>query len=345
MKMRAAVLVELGKPLEIMDNVQIPTLKTGQILVRIIHTGICHSQLMEVSGKRGEDPWIPHLLGHEATAEVIKIGDAVTKVAPSDFVVLTWIKSSGIQATCAQYQAGDLVINSGAVTTFSEYSVVSENRCVPLPEGVPFDIGSLFGCAVMTGAGIVMNTMQPKSQSSMAVFGIGGIGLSAVIAAKIHQCNPIIAVDVEETKLELAASFGATELINASKIDPVTEIQKLSNNQGLDFAVEAAGRTQTIEQAFSVVRRNGGYCVFASHPQQGEKICIDPYELICGKRLEGSWGGNSQPERDIPKFARLYNEGKLPLELLITDRYKLEQINLALDDMKAHRVGRALIDL
>ncbi len=341
--MKAAVLVQTGQPLEVMDGIELPALETGQVLTRIHYTGVCHSQLMEVSGKRGDDPWLPHLLGHEASATVVDIGPGVTKVKPGDPVVLTWIKSKGLQASGAKYQCGELTINSGAVTTFNEYSVVSENRCVAIPKDIPLDIASLFGCAVMTGAGIVTNTLKPPAGSSLVVYGVGGIGLSALMAAKVHQCNPIIAVDVSDDKLKQATEFGATHTVNAKNEDPVAAIRVLTNDLGTEFAVESAGLAHTIEQAFNSVRKGGGYCVFASHPASGEKVCLDPFDMICGKRIEGSWGGDSNPDEDIPLYAELYLQGKMPLEKLITHRYSLDQINKALEDMKANLVGRALL--
>jgi S-(hydroxymethyl)glutathione dehydrogenase/alcohol dehydrogenase len=153
----------------------------------------------------------------------------------------------------------------------------------------------------------------------------------------------VIVIDVSADKLVLASSFGATHTIDASTSDPVNEIRALTGGLGVDYAVEASGQVKVIEQAFASIRRGGGVCVFASHPEHGKTISIDPYELICGKQIRGSWGGSSNPDRDIPMFAQLYLEGKLPLEKLITKRYKLEEINEALDDLEHHRVGRPLI--
>jgi S-(hydroxymethyl)glutathione dehydrogenase/alcohol dehydrogenase len=236
-------------------------------------------------------------------------------------------------------------VNAGAVTTFNEYALVSENRIVPLPAGVPLDVAVLFGCAVPTGAGIITNDLRPAPGSSIAIFGLGGIGMSALMATMLFECAKVIAIDVSADKLALAASFGATHTINAMRADPVSEIQALTGALGVDYAVEASGQVCVIEQAFASVRRGGGVCVFASHPEHGKQIAIDPYELICGKQIRGSWGGSSNPDRDIPMFAKLYLEGRLPLEKLITKRYQLEAINEALDDLEHNRVGRPLIQI
>jgi S-(hydroxymethyl)glutathione dehydrogenase/alcohol dehydrogenase len=262
-------------------------------------------------------------------------------------VVLGWIKGSGLECGGVRYRCDNLPqkINAGGVTTFNEYALVSENRVVPLPEGVPLDIAVLFGCAVPTGAGIITNDLRPIVGSSIAVFGLGGIGMSALMATMLFKCAKVIAIDVSADKLALARSFGATHTIDASTSDPINEIRALTDDLGVDYAVEASGQVKVIEQAFKSIRRGGGVCVFATHPEEGKTMSIDPYELICGKQIRGSWGGGSNPDRDIPMFAQLYLEGKLPLEKLITKRYPLEAINEALDDLENHRIGRPLIEI
>lgn len=336
------MLEKLDEPL-VVRGIELPDLRPGQILVRIAYSGVCHSQLMEAKGRRGPDRFLPHLLGHEATGTVEAIGAGVTKVNIGDRVVLGWIKGSGIDAGSTVFTHGAERINAGAVTTFSELTVVSENRCVPLPEGVPMDVGVLFGCAVPTGAGIVTNTLQPHDGSTIAVFGLGGIGMSALMATQLFKCSRVIAVDIEQQKLDLALSFGAADIVNGTNHDPVEAIRNLTGGIGVDYSIEAAGLTRTIEQAFNSVRKGGGRCVFASHPESGAKITLDPHDLISGKRIEGSWGGACDPDRDIPRFAELYRAGKLPLEKLITRRYTLDQVNDALDDLEHRRVGRPLV--
>jgi S-(hydroxymethyl)glutathione dehydrogenase/alcohol dehydrogenase len=300
---------------------------------------------MEVRGKRGEDPYLPHLLGHEGSGTVAEVGAKVTKVIPGDRVILGWIKGEGIDVPGTKYQYGDKIINAGGVTTFSDYAVVSENRCTKLPDGVPLDIAVLFGCALPTGAGIVMNRIRPEKGSTMAIFGLGGVGLSALMASGLFGCSAVIAVDVEEDKLKLAKEFGATHTVNSTRQDPVQEILHITGRKGADYSVEAAGLSKSIESAFRSVRKFGGLCVFASHPPAGAKIELDPYDLICGRRIEGSWGGSSSPDKDIPLLAGLYLEGKLPLEKMLSARYPLEGINQALDDLENRKIVRALIEM
>ena len=345
--MKAAVLTKLNKPLNILSDIEYSSPGPGQVLVKLAYSGVCHSQLMEMRGRRGPDAYLPHLLGHEGSGQVVEIGEGVTKVNLGELVILGWIKGSGLEGGPVQYCCNSLSkkINAGGVTTFNEYALVSENRLVPLPEGVPMDIAVLFGCAVPTGAGIITNDLLPVAGSSVAVFGLGGIGMSALMATMLFNCDKVIAIDVSEDKLEMARSFGATHIINSSQADPVEYIQSITDGIGVDYAVEASGQVRVIEQSFESIRREGGICVFASHPEIGKRISIDPYELICGKQIRGSWGGNSDPDRDIPKFAQLYLEGKLPLDKLITKRYSLDSINEALEDLENHRVGRPLIEI
>lgn len=341
--MKAAVLYELGRPLVVEDGIEVPSLERGQVLVRVFYSGVCHSQLMEARGKRGPDPHLPHLLGHEGSGVVEAIGEGVTKIKIGDRVILGWIKGTGLDASGTFYKRGTEIINAGSVTTFNEQAVVSENRCVKLPEGLPLDIAVLCGCAIPTGAGILTNTIEPAVGSTIAIFGLGGIGLSALMASQLYECTQVIAVDVEDAKLELAKELGATSIVNSGQVDPVAAIMNLTGGRGVDYSIEAAGRTDTIEQAFRAVRDQGGRCVFASHPEFGRKIRLDPFDLICGKRIEGNWGGSCYPDRDIPRFVELYKSRKLPLEKLVTRRYTLDQINEALEDLEYRRVGRPLI--
>jgi len=343
--LKAAVLVECGAPLRILDDIEAPAPARGQVFVALSHSGICHSQLMEVRGRRGPDPYLPHLLGHEGAGTVIAVGEGVTKVAAGDRVVLGWIKGEGLDAPGATYRWRDMTLNAGGVTTFNTHALVAENRCYRLPEGISGDVAVLFGCAVPTGAGIALNELKPQAGASAAVFGMGGIGLTAVMALAGAGCAPVIAVDVVREKLDLALECGAAAAIDASQQDPVAAIRELTGGRGADYAIDAAGRARTIEQAFDSVRKFGGLCVFASHPPAGELIRLDPHDLISGKVIRGSWGGATNPERDIPRFAEMYRTGKLPLERLLRDRYPLEDVDAALTALESGRSLRPLLEL
>ena len=343
MKISAAILEQINQPLAIYHDIETPQLKAGQVLVKMHYAGLCHSQLMESRGGRGEDKYLPHMLGHEGIGEVVELGAAVNKVAVGDQVVLGWIKGEGLDAGGSVYQQGQRVINAGAVTTFSNYAVVSENRLVTLPNNFNQKTAVLLGCALPTGAGIVLNQLQPKAESSVVVFGLGGIGLSALLALNHFSPKQVIAFDVEENKLALAKELGATHTYLANDAGIAQFFSEFPN--GVDYAVEAAGQVDTIETAFSLIKRGGGQCIFASHPKSGEKISLDPFELICGKHIQGSWGGASKPDQDIPILVDIINKYQLPVEKLLSNEYSLEQINIALDDLAERKIIRALIKL
>lgn len=343
--MKAAVLFETGKPLRILDDVEVPALLPGQVEVEIAYSGVCHSQLMEVRGKRGEDKFLPHLLGHEATGIVRAIGEGVSKVSPGNKVILGWIRGTGLEAAGAKYKWQGTHLNSGGITTFSERSIVSENRLTRLPEGLPMDLGVLFGCAIPTGAGLVLNEISIKPEHTVLIIGIGGIGAITLMYAKCKNPKTLIAVDVNPEKRKAALQLGATHALDGSRDDILDQIRILTDGKGADFCLDAAGRTSTIELAFNAARRQGGQCVFASHPEAGHLISIDPFELVNGKQIKGSWGGNTAPDKDLPHFYKMSVDNKLPLATMITRRYSLDKINDALDDLEAGVVMRPLLEI
>jgi len=344
MKTLAAILEQLNKPLGIRE-LTIPDLRLGQVLVEVAYSGVCHSQLLEVRGKRGEDKYLPHTLGHEGSGVVLEIADGVKKVKPGDRVVLSWIKGNGADVPSTVYQSTQGPVNSGAISTFMRQTVTCESRVTPIRDAMPLREAALLGCAIPTGAGIILNTARVRPGSSVAVFGVGGIGLSVVLAADLVHATTIIAVDVFDHKLEQARQVGATHLINARQQDPLVTILEITEGHGVDYAIEAAGQRETMETAFQVVRDNGGLCVLAGNLPHGERISLDPFDLIKGKRIVGTWGGESRLDRDISLYVDLYLAGKLMLDALITHEYRLEDINQAFDDLEHGKVGRALIEM
>jgi S-(hydroxymethyl)glutathione dehydrogenase/alcohol dehydrogenase len=338
---RAAVLVKVGQPLELMD-LEIPALAPGQVLVKILYSGVCRSQLMEVRGNRGEDRWIPHLLGHEGSGIVVEVGGGVTKIKQGDEVILGWLKGRGLESLGVKYKSNDLIINSGAVATFANYAVVSENRVVKKPKTLSFDAAVLFGCALPTGVGMVLNELKPSKSSTVIILGLGGIGFSSLIAAIAIGVKKIIAVDISQEKLDMASKLGAHFTINTSdqnfrgKLNPII-------GEGADYCIESCGRSSTIELGFSLIRPLGGRLLFASHPPEGDLITLRPHDLISGKQIAGSWGGSSRPDTDVPEIFALLSRNDIALDALFTKRYKLEQINQALMDLESGNAFRPLI--
>ena len=343
MKTTAAILVELGKPLELAD-IDIPALKPGQCLIEVAFSGVCHTQVGEARGHRGEDKFLPHCLGHEGSGYVREVGPGVTRVKPGDAVILSWIKASGMDVPGCVYEWNGRKVNAGGITTFSNFSVIAENRLTVIPEGLSLRHAALIGCAVPTGAGVVFNTAQPKPGQSVVVFGVGGIGNCAVAAASVSGCVPVIAVDINPDKLALAKKFGATHTIDSKQSDAVAEIQKLVKG-GVDFAIEATGVPAVMRQALACVRQQGGTAVVIGNAKFGDKLELDPRELNMGKRLLGTWGGDNVPDRDYPRYARLMASGKLDLEPLLGKSYSLAEVNAALDDLEHGRAARPLIQM
>jgi S-(hydroxymethyl)glutathione dehydrogenase/alcohol dehydrogenase len=339
------VLSAIGKPLEVVGLTH-GRLATGQVLVEVAFSGVCRSQLLEVHGLRGPDRFLPHTLGHEGSGVVIETGEGVGKVRTGDHVILTWIKGSGTEAGGTVYIASDgRKVNSGPVSTFLRRAVVSENRVVKIPAGVPLKEAALLGCALPTGAGAVLNTARVKAGETVAVFGLGGVGLSVVLGAKLAHAGMVVAVDVSEQKLELAKRLGATHVVNASRTDPVSGVRSLTGGKGADYAIEAVGRKETMEAAYAAAREGGGLAVIAGNLPTGEKISIDPMSLVRGKRIAGTWGGETDPDRDIPLYADRWLAGELELSALITHTYPLAAVNDALEELATGKVGRAILDM
>jgi len=308
MKTKAAILVETRKPLEVVE-LEVPALREGQLLVKILHSGICGTQLMEIDGKKGVDKWLPHCLGHEATASVVDRHESVKKLGIDEKVVLSWIKGKGMDAGGCSYLWNGTTVNAGPVTTFQEYAVISENRATKLDK-----IGSdaayvLLGCAAPTGMGAVVNVLKGKRDHSIAVLGAGGIGICAILMARDIGMYPIISVDTSDDRLALAKSAGAHILINPRK----TRISKLilaEVKNGLDFCVEATGNKAVIEDLMGCIKPRSGKAVIVGNVSHGEVVNISPAEFNAGKSLLGTWGGNSEPDRDMSSFFKIIERHK-----------------------------------
>lgn len=343
MKTYAALLVQTATPLEVVE-ILIPALNPGQVLVEIAYSGVCGTQVMEARGLKGEDKWVPHCLGHEGTGTVLEIGSSVTKVKPGDRVVLSWIKGSGIDAGGAVYGWGDRKVNAGAVTTFQRHAVVSENRLTLVPQELSMELAVLLGCAAPTGMGAVYNVLKMKAGESIAIFGTGGIGLNACVAAALGGSHPIIAVDPSPTRRALAKLYGASHVIDPANSDTVQEIKSIVPG-GVDLAVEASGISDVMDQAINSTRQQGGRAVVIGNAKHGSVLKLNPSVFNQGKSLMGTWGGDSVPDRDYGRYGRLLSTGRFPVRELLSKPYSLKNVNSALDDLEAGHVGRPLIDM
>jgi S-(hydroxymethyl)glutathione dehydrogenase/alcohol dehydrogenase len=340
--MKAAILVEQKKPL-IIDDIQLPDkLEYGQVLVRVMSSGICGSQIGEIDGVKGVDKFLPHLLGHEGGGVVEKIGAGVTKVKLGDHVVMHWRKGVGIEAATPQYQWGDKKVNAGWVTTFNEYAVISENRLTAIPKEVDFETAALLGCAVTTGFGVVNNDAKLKIGESVAVFGVGSVGINIIQGAALVSAHPIIAIDLYDHKLEQAKKFGATHVINAVKEDVAAEIIKIVGGQGVDVAIDNTGNPQVVELAYEMTAANGR-TVLVGVLDKKHKVSLYTLPLHFEKKFFGSHGGDSFPTVDIPNYLKLIRTAKAKVKEIVTHRFSLGNINQALDELRKGQIGKCII--
>lgn len=340
--MKAAILERQQAPLVVADDVEIPLLGVGHVLVKIAYSGICGKQLEEISGRRGADPFLPHLLGHEGAGTVEEIGPGVRKVKPADHVVLHWMKGSGIDAVPASFSRNGSKINAGCVTTFSEYTVASENRLTPVLADLELDVAALLGCAVTTGLGIVFNNAALKPGQSIAVFGIGGVGLNVLQGAALVSAYPIVAIDVQEHKLKQASAFGATHAFNMARCDPSTILHTALGGRPFDVVVDTTGQRDVRQMAYDLTSPTG-VTVLAGVPHHQDRLHIDSFPLHFGRRIVGSHGGDTRPDVDIPRAIQLYRLGKLKLKEQITHCFALAEINAAIACVQQGRVGRCLV--
>jgi len=340
--MQAAVLSKFNDNLNLFE-VKIPKLKYGQVLVQIRYSGICRSQLMEIEGGRDNRKWLPHLLGHEASGIIEEIGPGVKKVKKGDQVILTWIKSKGIDAKTANFNYKNKKINSGKVTTFSNYSIVSESRVVKKPKSISLKDSVLLGCSLSTGMGMVLNESEISSKNKVVLIGLGGIGLGVLIALKHKKIKNIIVIDNDMKKLSIAKKLGIKNFFYNLNKETIKKIFKEFKN-GADICYECAGSVKTIEYGLDVISEKGRIH-FASHPNKKDKISINPHDLIKGKIITGSWGGSVRPDIDFIRFSKILNGINSNLDFISSKIYKLKNINDAIDDFKRKKIFRPIVKM
>jgi alcohol dehydrogenase len=363
MRIRAAVLRAIGlsppyarsRPLDILDLDLAPPGR-AEVLVRIAAAGLCHSDLSVIDGSRPRP--VPMALGHEAAGVVEALGDGVTDLSVGDHVVLVFVPSCGRCSPCAAGRpalcepgarangAGTLL--SGArrlsfkaepvnhhlgVSAFADHAVVARESCVKIDPELPLDLAALFGCAVLTGVGAVINTARVEPGASVAVVGLGGVGLSTVLGAKLAGARQIVAVDLSDDKLAFAQKLGATDAVNAASPDAVEAIRALTGD-GVEVAFDMAGAVPALELAYAITAR-GGTTVTAGLPHPGKRMALAPVTLVAEERtLKGSYIGSAAPLRDVPRLIALFKAGKLPVDALMTHRLKLDEINEGFDRLR-----------
>lgn len=372
MKTRAAILHEIGRsapyvksrPLTI-EEIELDPPGEGEVLIRMGAAGLCHSDLSVINGDRPRP--VPMALGHEASGIVEECGPGVTDLKPGDHVVMAFVPSCGHCEPCmggrpalcepgaVANTAGTLI--SGArrihwkgkevhhhmgVSAFAEHAVMSRNSLVKVDKSLPLDQAALFGCAVMTGVGAVVNTGQVSPGSTVAVIGLGGVGLNALLGAKVSGAREIIAIDLQDSKLQLARQLGATQAFNAGDARCVDAVREATKG-GVDFAFEMAGSVKAMDVAYRVTRR-GGTTVSAglSHPQHD--FALKHVTLVAEERcIKGSYVGSCVPLRDIPRYIALYQQGLLPVDRLMSGTIGLDDINRGFDELAQGSVIRQMI--
>ena len=271
--MKAAILIKQRQPL-VIDEVTLPdSLEIGQVLVKIHFSGICGSQLGEINGSKGEDHYLPHLLGHEASGKVIEIGPGVSHVKKGDTVVLHWRKGLGIQSAPPKYSWQGKPLNAGWITTFNEYAIVSENRVTAIPKDSDLEVAALFGCAVTTGFGVITNNAKLQIGESVVVFGAGGVGLNMIQAAALVSAYPIIAVDRFDSRLSLAKDCGATHVINSLKEDATQAINQISEQSGIDCFIDNTGNPEIINLGYRITK-NQGRVILVGVPSKNNNVTL-----------------------------------------------------------------------
>lgn len=343
--MKAAILVEQRKPL-VIDEVELPqTLEVGQVLVKIHYSGICGSQLGEIDGAKGEDKFLPHLLGHEASATVMETGPGVKHVKSGDTVVLHWRKGLGIEGAPPNYKWRGNKLNAGWIATFNEYAIVAENRMTAIPSDSNLEVAALFGCAVTTGFGVIENNAKVRIGESVVVFGAGGVGLNIVQAANLVGAYPVIAVDLFDNRLALAKEMGATHLINSKTQDAKVEIEKILGVNNLDQFIDNTGQPSIIEMGYQITK-SVGKVTLVGVPKKGNNIHIYSLPLHFGKLIAGSQGGEAVPNIDIPRYLSMYRNKRIELSNIITKKISIDEINQGIEMIRDGTIaGRLFIKL
>lgn len=331
--MKAAVLTAINAPLEIAE-VWPDELQYGQVLVRVLASGICGAQLQEIRGEKGNAKHLPHLLGHEGAGMVEKVGLGVARVKPGDKVVMHWRQGRGIESPFPQYIFRGDFITSGRVTTLSEYSICSENRLTPVPVDTPTDLCALLGCGLSTALATIETEAQIKMGESLLIIGCGGLGANMIRAARMRSVTPITVCDVREEKEPLAMSLGADRFARGMNL-----------KGAYDVIIDTAGSGQMMTFALRHLAPSGRYIMLG---QPRDEVGISqPFHMFegTGKTIKATQGGGFMPSDDIPRYVTLYRSGLLKLDGIITHRLKLDDVNKGVDLVRNGQASRVLIEM
>lgn len=334
--MKSAVLERIDHPLVIRD-VELTDLKVGQVLVKILVSGLCGAQLHEIRGHKGNAKFLPHLMGHEGCGIVESVGPGVTTVKVGDKVVMHWRPGTGIEAPFPSYVLDGKSMSSGKVTTLSEYSIVSENRVTTVPDDTPPELCAILGCALTTAMGIIDNEVDLKFGESVAVVGCGGVGLNLLQGASMKSACPIYAVEKNFNKKELCFTAGATTFV-----DDIAAI-----DEKVDVIIDTTGIPEVISACVSKLSGKGRM-ILVGQPAPGRGVeVMNAVNLFSGigQTIKATQGGKTNPTEDIPRYVRMHKEGKLDIESFVTHRFKLDQVNEAFDLLRSGNAGRIIIEM
>ena len=344
-KFKAAILTKLKKNLKF-DTLVFDKLLRGQVLVKIIYSSICRSQIMEIEGLRKNKKYLPHMLGHEGYGEVIETSKDVKKLKKGDKVIIGWIKNNNKNYDGFKLKSitNNKFVNSGCVTTFSNFSIISENRLIKKPNKMKSIDASFYGCAVPTGSGMILNQLKPKKNNSILLIGLGAIGICALATLKALKIKNVCIFEPNLKRVRIARKLGFKNIFNPKNKKTKNQIFK-KYPYGFDACIESAGLKETIELGFSLIKPNNGKLIFASHPSSNQKILLNPHDLIRGKKIYGSWGGDCCPQKDIPKIFKLFDRNNINLNMFFNKIYNFNNINNAISDFKRGKVIRPIIKM
>lgn len=344
--MKAIVLEEINKPLVIGD-VELGALGVGQVKVKNLVSGICGAQLQEIAGNKGNAKFTPHLMGHEGCGIVEEVGDGVSTVKEGDKVVMHWRPGTGIEAGFPTYTYKGKSMSSGKVTTFSEYSIVSENRLTAVPTDTDNDLAALLGCGLSTAFYTITREARVEPGESVMVIGLGGLGGALITSAKFAHATPVVGVDVHKKKKEVVDRLGGDCFIDASKDDIGEVLEKKLGIKSVDVIIDTSGNSESIKNTIPLLSGGGRY-VMIGQPKPGESVeILDAHHLFggTGKSIIATQGGQFVPQEDIPHLIALAKSGQLEVSDLITHRTNLDTINDAIELMRKGEANRIMIDI